>query len=71
MAKLARLVVPGLPHHVTQRGNHREPEFFYDGDYAVRLDLVGKAAKASGSCSDTVRNRNPHGQTGPAIEGQT
>lgn len=23
MARLARLVVPGLPHHVTQRGNGR------------------------------------------------
>ncbi len=24
MARLARIVVPGLPHHVTQRGNRRE-----------------------------------------------
>ncbi|MFN9091679.1 MAG: transposase, partial [Alphaproteobacteria bacterium] len=24
MARLARVVVPGLPHQVTQRGNHRE-----------------------------------------------
>jgi len=28
MARLARVVVPGLPHHVTQRGNRRLPTFF-------------------------------------------
>ena len=28
MARVARVVVPGLPHHVTQRGNRREPVFF-------------------------------------------
>jgi putative transposase len=28
MARIARVVVPGLPHHVTQRGNRREPMFF-------------------------------------------
>ncbi len=32
MARLARVIVPGLPHHVTQRGNRREPIFFEDGD---------------------------------------
>jgi REP element-mobilizing transposase RayT len=28
MARLARLVVPDVPHHVTQRGNRRQPVFF-------------------------------------------
>ncbi len=32
MARLARIVVPGLAHHVTQRGNRREPIFFEAGD---------------------------------------
>ena len=27
MARIARVVVPGLPHHVTQRGDRREPRF--------------------------------------------
>jgi len=40
MARLARIVVPGLPHHVTQRGNRRENTFFKDGDYALYLDLL-------------------------------
>jgi hypothetical protein len=30
MARIARFVVPGLPHHVTQRGNRRETVFFSD-----------------------------------------
>ena len=35
MARLARIVVPGLPHRITQRGNRRAPAFFDDGDYAL------------------------------------
>ena len=49
MARLARVVVPGLPHHVTQRGNHREAVFFGDDDYRAYLDLISRAAKASGT----------------------
>lgn len=45
MARIARLVVPGLPHHVTQRGNRREQVFFEDGDYQLYLDLVFEAAE--------------------------
>jgi putative transposase len=33
MARLARVVVPGIPHHVTQRGNRRQKTFFCAGDY--------------------------------------
>ncbi|MDA4846736.1 transposase [Hoeflea poritis] len=44
MARLARIVVPGLPHHVTQRGNRRERTFFEDGDYALYLDLLADAS---------------------------
>ncbi len=47
MARLPRLVLPGLPHHVTQRGNRREQTFFEDGDYALYLDLLAEAATRS------------------------
>jgi hypothetical protein len=33
MARIARVVVPGLPHHTTQRGNRRQETFFTDDDY--------------------------------------
>jgi len=49
MARLARVVIPGLPHHVTQRGNRREPVFFEDGDYRLYLGLIGAAATRSGT----------------------
>jgi putative transposase len=40
MSRLPRLVLPGIHHHVTQRGNRRERTFFEDGDYALYLDLL-------------------------------
>ena len=42
MARVARIVVPDLPHHVTARGNRREPIFFEDGDQDVYLDLLAE-----------------------------
>ena len=40
MARMARIAVPGLPYHVTQRGNRRQPVFFCDGDYHTYLHLL-------------------------------
>ena len=42
MARLARLVVPGLPHHVTQRGNRRQQTFFGEDDYAAYVQLMAE-----------------------------
>ena len=42
MARLARIVVPGMPHHITQRGNRRQPTYFCEDDYAAYLDLMGQ-----------------------------
>ena len=48
MARLPRLVLPGIPHHITQRGNRRELTFFEDGDYALYLDLLAEASLRHG-----------------------
>ena len=40
MARIARAVAPGLPHHVTQRGNRRLQTFFSDDDYETYLRLM-------------------------------
>ena len=40
MARLARVVVPGVAHHVTQRGNRRYDVFFNDNDYKLYLKLL-------------------------------
>jgi putative transposase len=37
MPRIARAVFPGIPHHITQRGNRRDDVFFSDGDRAVYL----------------------------------
>ena len=51
MSRLARLIVPGFPHHVTQRGNRRAPVFFEEGDYALYRDLLAeRCRKASVAC---------------------
>lgn len=48
MARLARYVVPGVPHHVTQRGNGRQQTFFCEADYAAYRDLLGMHCAAHG-----------------------
>ncbi|MCF6282618.1 MAG: transposase, partial [Candidatus Polarisedimenticolaceae bacterium] len=40
MARLARVVLPGYPHHITQRGNRRQEVFFCDEDYQHYLELL-------------------------------
>jgi putative transposase len=40
MARLARVVVPGYPHHITQRGNRRQQTFFCDEDYQEYIALM-------------------------------
>jgi putative transposase len=42
MARLARVVAPGLPHHITQRGNRRQATFFGADDYHAYLALMGE-----------------------------
>jgi len=47
MARLARVVIPGLPHHVTQRGNGRAQTFFGADDYALYRDLLAASCRAN------------------------
>ena len=48
MPRVARTVVPGCPHHVTQRGNNRQDVFFVDDDYLTYLDILGLQAERFG-----------------------
>ena len=48
MPRIARVVVPGLPHHVTQRGNRRADVFFDDDDRRRYLFLLGQYAERHG-----------------------
>lgn len=42
MARLARFVIPGLPHHVTQRGNRGQQTFFCEEDSTAYLELMAE-----------------------------
>ena len=48
MARLARTVIPGVPHHITQRGNNRQDVFFVDGDRRVYLSYLKESAARYG-----------------------
>jgi putative transposase len=55
MARIARVVVPDVPHHVTQRGNRRMAIFSEPGDYALYRNLMAEclrfhAVKCSAYC---------------------
>ena len=44
MLRVARIVVPGMPHHITQRGNNRHDVFFVDYDrrrYLEKEEEIG------------------------------
>jgi putative transposase len=40
MARLARVILPGYPHHITQRGNRSQDVFFKPSDYVDYLKLL-------------------------------
>jgi putative transposase len=45
MPRPRRLNLPGVPQHVTQRGNNRQPCFHHDLDRSVYLHALGKATE--------------------------
>lgn len=48
MSRIARVVVPGYPHHVTQRGSRRMPTFFVESDYLLYKQILSEQCKRYG-----------------------
>ncbi len=48
MTRIARIVVPGLPHHVTQRGNRGERIFFELEDFRLYKDWLAESCRRFG-----------------------
>ena len=48
MPRHPRLDLPGVPQHVVQRGNNRQPCFLREQDYRCYLAQLGKAAHSHG-----------------------
>ncbi len=45
MPRVARIVIPGCPHHITQRGNNRQDVFFVNDDRRVYLEILKAQAE--------------------------
>ena len=45
MARMARVVIPNIPHHIIQRGNRSQKVFFSNQDKEFYLNLLHKHAK--------------------------
>jgi len=45
VARIARVVIPGTPHHITQRGNRRMQTFFCDEDYQEYMAMMSAACR--------------------------
>ena len=43
MPRKPRINLPGVPQHVIQRGNNREPCFYWPSDYQRYLNILGEA----------------------------
>jgi len=48
MARIARVIAPGYPHHVTQRGNRKQTTFFGDEDYVAYVELLSEWTRKYG-----------------------
>lgn len=49
MARLARITIPGVAHHVTQRGNRSMEVFFSEDDYRAYLELLAEYGAKAGT----------------------
>jgi len=45
MPRIARLIFPEIPHHITQRGNYQQNIFICDEDRVKYLYLVAEYVK--------------------------
>jgi putative transposase len=48
MPRTARIAIPEVPHHITQRGNNRQDVFFVDDDRRVYLSILKEQSEKYG-----------------------
>jgi putative transposase len=48
MPRQARIVIPDIPHHITQRGNYRQDVFEEESDYALYCSWMNQYAEKYG-----------------------
>ena len=42
-------MIPGVPHHITQRGNRQQPIFFSEEDYRAYIEILALALTRHGT----------------------
>jgi len=52
MPRTARIVMPNIPHHITQRGNNKQDVFFVDDDREKFLCLLKEQSARFGMIID-------------------
>ena len=57
MARIGRIIIPGFPHHVTQRGNRRQQIFFETSDYVLYRDLLAERCRNASDEAHLVARR--------------
>jgi putative transposase len=60
MAKFARMVIPGCPHHIIKRGNRRQIVFFSDKDKETYYKILKREAARAGIAIWTYCLMNNH-----------
>jgi putative transposase len=48
MPRPSRIILPGMPHHITQRGNYRQQVFYRHDDRRLYLDMLREYARNLG-----------------------
>lgn len=48
MPRIARVIAPRQPHHITQRGNRRQKTFFKNADYAAYIEMMSESCGKCG-----------------------
>jgi len=62
MPRIARVTVPGVPHHVTQRGNRRQKAFFYNDSFLTRIERsIGQFLKPKNQDETPGKTNNRYG----------
>jgi|GEM_PF-2530955 REP element-mobilizing transposase RayT len=72
MARIARVIVPGYPHHITQRGNRRQKTFFCKKDYELYKGLMAQWSRRKRGhlffiLRSTMRNKSIRFFPGPLL----
>ncbi|GMQ83959.1 MAG: hypothetical protein BMS9Abin06_0707 [Gammaproteobacteria bacterium] len=60
MARVTRVVLPGIPHHVTQRGNRHQKVFFGDEDCREYPGYLSAGSRAAGTACWAYRLMPDH-----------